>query len=498
MSGGLVLYALSAAFAAWILFFVYRQLASPLRHIPGPFWTRFTRAWYLYRLSQGHFEKENIDLHNEFGSIVRIAPGWYSCSGTEAIKKIYGLGSKFTKSDWLFAGLYSLTSLMSYEPFVNRCIDLFVDRLSEFSQTNEEIDLGHWMQCYAFDVIGCITFGERLGFLDSGEDIEGVIRAVDSIPGFASLSGIYSEWHSLLYKINSYLTTSGASGRNFLASFAREKITNHKQQQQKDLAEKTQEPDGIGSTIVNQGEDGTTSREPFMTKMIRAQLQNPEKVSDYHLIMLARSNMGAGFDTTAISLSSIIYHLIKTPRVVQKLRAEFDAARKAGRLSDRVTFHESQDLPYFQAVMKEALRMHSATGLPLWRVVPEGGVELNGVHFPEGTILGINSWVSHYNKDVFTNPTEFCPERWIEQDEAKLKTMNDMYMPFGLGSRTCIGRHISILEMSKLIPVLVDRFDFVMASSASPSGESKWETENFWFVKPRNFRVRVYQKGLRD
>jgi Cytochrome P450 len=52
---------------------------------------------------------------------------------------------------------------MSYEPFVDRCIDLFVDRLSEFSQSGREIDLGHWMQCYAFDVIGCITFGERFG-----------------------------------------------------------------------------------------------------------------------------------------------------------------------------------------------------------------------------------------------------------------------------------------------------------------------------------------------
>lgn len=52
---------------------------------------------------------------------------------------------------------------MSYEPFVDRCIDQFVNRLSEFAQAHQEINLGHWMQCYAFDVIGCITFGERFG-----------------------------------------------------------------------------------------------------------------------------------------------------------------------------------------------------------------------------------------------------------------------------------------------------------------------------------------------
>jgi cytochrome P450 len=233
-----------------------------------------------------------------------------------------------------------------------------------------------------------------------------------------------------MFKINSHLSTTGAGGRNFLSSFAREKITNHKQQHQNDVTEKKEaQLQRDDDTIISISDDGITSREPFMTKMIRSQRQNPEKVSDYHLVMLARSNLGAGFDTTAISLSSVVYHLIKTPRAVQKLRDEFAGARKAGELSERVTFHESQDLPYFQAVMKEALRMHSATGLPLWRVVPEGGVELDGVHFPEGTVLGINSWVSHYDKDVFTNPTEFCPERWIDQDEAKLKVMNDMYIP---------------------------------------------------------------------
>jgi hypothetical protein len=100
MLSKIILYALSVALAARVLLFLHRQLASPLRHIPGPFWTRFTRAWYFYRLSRGHFEKDNINLHNEFGSIVRIAPGWYSCTGTEAIKKIYGLGSKFNKAAW--------------------------------------------------------------------------------------------------------------------------------------------------------------------------------------------------------------------------------------------------------------------------------------------------------------------------------------------------------------------------------------------------------------
>jgi len=41
---------------------------SPLRAIPGPFWARFTRAWYLRRVWQGDFEKTNIELHNKYGT----------------------------------------------------------------------------------------------------------------------------------------------------------------------------------------------------------------------------------------------------------------------------------------------------------------------------------------------------------------------------------------------------------------------------------------------
>jgi cytochrome P450 len=58
---------------------------------------------------------------------------------------------------------------------------------------------------------------------------------------------------------------------------------------------------------------------------------------------------------------------------------------------------------------------------------------------------------------------------------------------FGIGSRTCIGRNISLLEMAKLVPELIRHFDF---SLALPPGQ-KLEVENLWFVKQKNLLVRV-------
>lgn len=61
---------------------------------------------------------------------------------------------------------------------------------------------------------------------------------------------------------------------------------------------------------------------------------------------------------------------------------------------------------------------------------------------------------------------------------------------FGLGAGTCIGRHISLLEMQKVIPVLVRDFDFELTVP-----ERDWDTENYWFIRPKKFRVRVSKRA---
>jgi len=64
----------------------------------------------------------------------------------------------------------------------------------------------------------------------------------------------------------------------------------------------------------------------------------------------------AGSDTTAASLRAVFYYICRTPQAYKKLRAELDDANRKGELSDPVTFAEAQNLKYFQAVIKEALR----------------------------------------------------------------------------------------------------------------------------------------------
>ncbi|MBE3045159.1 cytochrome P450 [Candidatus Bathyarchaeota archaeon] len=124
--------------------------------------------------------------------------------------------------------------------------------------------------------------------------------------------------------------------------------------------------------------------------------------------------------------------------------------------------------------------------------------------------------MEHRNPSIFgPDADEFRPERWLADDADNLSRMNRHWMPassphlylacpfprvltsrtclqFGLGSRTCIGRHISLLEISKLIPLLVRDFNFELSGDLA-KGES-WSTTGYWFVKPTDFIARVSRR----
>lgn len=236
-------------FAAYhILSLVYELFLSPLRDIPGPLLARFSRLYYFAGVYRGSWEKQEIKLHRKYeGPIVRVAPGWYSISDPTALKTIYGPGSKFTKSAWYegwkhpdpsqyslfthrsneqhakdrrkYQAMYSMSALVSYEKYVDECASIFGERLTGFAQSGARVDFPHWLQCYAFDVIGDITYSKRFGFLDKGEDIQGIMRALDNQMPYATLVGIYPGLHPTIFSIMGRFSGSGARGRTYLMGF---------------------------------------------------------------------------------------------------------------------------------------------------------------------------------------------------------------------------------------------------------------------------------------
>jgi cytochrome P450 len=263
-----------------------------------------------------------------------------------------------------------MSSLVSYESYVDECADLFSQRLQEVASAGAFADMGHWLQCYAFDVIGLITYSKRLGFLDKGEDISGVIAALEDHLWYATFTGIFSWLHPYLFPIRNWLAGPTGTGRAYVMKFTQERIAEHQKEQRK------------GIPVDGAEEEQTTM--DFLSKFFKKNAEDPNSFTMYHLAMGCVSNMVAGSDTTAITLSAILYYLLKNPKTFDALRQEIDERQREGKISHFITFKESQEMPYLQAVMKEALRMHPATGLPLERVVPVGGASICGRFFPEG------------------------------------------------------------------------------------------------------------------
>lgn len=209
----------------------------------------------------------------------------------------------------------------------------------------------------------------------------------------------------------------------------------------------------------------------LVTQLLKAQRARPESFTYDHIVTTANSLTTAGSDTTAITLAAAFYNLLKNPRTYQKLNLELDEAAKAGLIPESrteiVPWAAAQKLPYLDACIKETFRIHAAVAFNLERVVPPQGAIISGEFIPGGTVVGCNAWVIHKRREVFGDDVDtFRPERWLldpekdpVEEQARVDKMSSTLFHFGAGSRSCIGRHITVLELYKIVPSFLRRFD---------------------------------------
>lgn len=216
-----------------------------------------------------------------------------------------------------------------------------------------------------------------------------------------------------------------------------------------------------------EGKIENPSHRDFLARFLETKKTHPQVVDDRQVFSWTLSNVNAGSDTTAISLRAVLYYLLKNPWTLNKVMKEIVDARENGKMSLPVTWKESQELPYLDAAIKEALRLHPAVGLLLERIVPKAGIQLpDGPFLPEGTVVGINPWVMHRHPAFGDHLESYVPERWLQGEHESMESyeirkaeMQGATFTFGAGPRTCIGKNISLLEIYKAIPTLLYTYD---------------------------------------
>ena len=84
------------------------------------------------------------------------------------------------------------------EPAVDACSNLFIDRLGPFADSGQSFDLGIWLEYYAFDVVGEMTFSKRMGFLEQGKDVDGMLRGIVGMLQYNAIVGQVHGLHKIL------------------------------------------------------------------------------------------------------------------------------------------------------------------------------------------------------------------------------------------------------------------------------------------------------------
>ena len=149
----------------------------------------------------------------------------------------------------------------------------------------------------------------------------------------------------------------------------------------------------------------------------------------------AAAVLGAGAVTTAWTLTVAMYHLTVNPEKMERLRAEIKEIMPDPHQPAKL--QQLERLPYLTAVIMESLRLSNGVSTRLARVASDRSIYFRDWEIPKGTPVGMTSTLIHQNPDIYPQPLEFVPERWLDPNERQ--RLERYLVPFSRGSRQCAG-----------------------------------------------------------
>ena len=170
----------------------------------------------------------------------------------------------------------------------------------------------------------------------------------------------------------------------------------------------------------------------------------------------------AGHETTATSTAWAVERLVRTPDAMSRLGEEVDAG----------------GTEYLDAVIKETMRVRPVVA-QIGRILTKE-TEIDGCVLPAGTMIIIPMTVIHRNPDLYPDPRQFRPERFLNEDPGGYT-----WLPFGGGVRRCPGASLALLEMRVVLRTI---FRNVTLSADRPEPEGP-VTRGITTIPDRDGRV---------
>jgi cytochrome P450 len=197
------------------------------------------------------------------------------------------------------------------------------------------------------------------------------------------------------------------------------------------------------------------SRNDILTLLMAARDEAGEPLTDAELRDELITLLMAGHETTATAITWALYWIHKFPTVRDQLLNELQA------LDGPADFSTLSRLPYLNAVCCETLRIYPVVMATFARVA-KSPIELMGSSLEPGTIVVGCIYLAHRREDVYPNPDEFRPERFLERRYSPFE-----FLPFGGGVRRCIGMAFAQFEMKLVITGILSCCELALADSRS-------------------------------
>ncbi|ORY70969.1 cytochrome P450 [Pseudomassariella vexata] len=426
---------------------LYNVYFHPLRKYPGPkLWAASSIPWG-FKFMSGDWHHTILDLHRQYGHVIRIGPNELSYDGRKEIPKPTWylsprrkeiVGAEEQDHDGMRKLLgpgFTAISMYDQEPLVKRNVDLLMDRFAERTrdgggETKLDIIL-EWLSFCTFDIIADMTFGETFGCLRESrlhpwlawafDDIKLSHKLVLSfrIPFFAIFLPLLDIWR--------------------LWRNARRFETNMRGYIDQRLAR--DEPEQWDFVQLMRKKRGNIY------------MKDEELYRNTGLLTLA------GSETTCMTSTVELYYIGTYPEVKAKISKELADAFTS---EEDINLHSAAKLPYLMAVIEESMRHHPPGPNSLWRVTPPGGNRVMGDFVPGNTVLGVPHRVMYRSEHNFKHADQFIPERWMDNSENSpfSNDRREAFHPFSYGPRVCLAMNLAYAEMRYILARLLWNFNF--------------------------------------
>jgi cytochrome P450 len=204
----------------------------------------------------------------------------------------------------------------------------------------------------------------------------------------------------------------------------------------------------------------------IITQALRTAAANGHPLDEASCVSQVITMTFAGHDTSASTMSWVVYELTRHPEVEEKLVAELRQVLgdkwNSRDPSDQPTADELVHMQYLNAIIKEAMRLWPIGGTARWG--PKGAV-LNGFDVSH-QMLYVDPYILHRNERTWgPDAQEFKPDRWLGANPVTSGIHPYSYQPFSKGPRDCIGQNLALLEMRAVLAELYRRFTFTYAGT---------------------------------